>query len=208
MKSILLLVAIMISSQAFAVVGEAPVRRMNAAESRARVESSRTLEDILKMQRDPNRQAELLSKIDAVVKLNLKNVVSLDGVHQTALVKMVNIAPLEVLAEVARLASVAKDPTVSAKEKQMAISSLELMADAASNVSGITHNSAEAQAQKAKVIEIIEVSNKISALDFGNSSKQFVEKYQRALREGKSVKDAVKEASNGKFTEAELRDCE
>jgi DNA-binding LacI/PurR family transcriptional regulator len=68
--------------------------------------------------------------------------------------------------------------------------------------------SEEAQKQQEKVAKIIVISGKISSLDFGQSSKTFVEKYEKALTEGKSVADAIKIASNGKFTEKELRECE
>ena len=64
------------------------------------------------------------------------------------------------------------------------------------------------RAQQAAVTKIIEVSRKISSLDFGTASDAFVAKYERALREGKSVDQAVRLASNNKFGVRELRECE
>ena len=90
----------------------------------------------------------------------------------------------------------------------MAKKSLELIAKASHTVESLVLNSAQAEQQKIAVAKIIEISSKISSLDFGQSSKSFIEKYEKALTEGKSVEEAVRIASNGKFTEKELRECE
>jgi len=205
-KSLVVLLTLLVSVTSFAA--PEPVRRLTTAEARTRVEKSRTYEEILRMQRDPSKRTELMAKIEAVVKLNLKDVVALDSVAQSALVTLVNVHPLEVLSEVARLSSTVKDPSVAPREKQMAQTSLRLMAQASRSVSGIYRNAAEANAQKATAVKILQISNKISALSLSPATKKFVEAYEKALREGNTVDQAVRIASKGKFTEKELRECE
>lgn len=206
MKSLIILLTLVVSVSSFAA--PEPVRRLSAAEARTRVEKSRTYEEILRMQKDPSKHAELMARIEAVVKLNLKEVVTLDAVAQTGLVNLVNVHPLEVMSEVARLASIVKDPTVSAREKQMAQTGLRLMAQASRTVSGVYRNAAEMNTQKATAVKILQLSNKISELSMSPATKKFVEAYEKALREGNSVEQAVRIASKGKFTEKELRECE
>lgn len=206
MKSLIIILSLFLSVNSFAA--PEPVRRLTTAEARTRVEKSRTYEEILRMQRDPSKRAQLMAKIEAVVKLNLKDVIALDSVAQSGLVNLVNVHPLEVLSEVARLSSTVKDPSVSARDKQMAQTTLRLMAQGSRNVTGIFRNAAEANAQKATAMKILQISNKIAALSMSPNTKQFVEAYERALREGKSVDQAVRIASKGKFTEKELRECE
>jgi hypothetical protein len=206
-RNLIVFLTLIVSFSTFAAPGE-PVRRMTEAQARERVQKSRTYEDILKMQADPKMHNELMAKIEAVVKLNLKDVVALDSVSQNGLVSMVNVNPLAALSEVARLSSIVKDPTVSAREKQMAQTTLRLMAASAKTISGVTRNKTEAAAQKAAVGRAIALSNKIAALSLSPAAKKFVESFERALREGKNPEEAVRVASNGKFTEKELRECE
>ena len=56
------------------------------------------------------------------------------------------------------------------KEKDMAKKSLELIAKASHTVESLAVNSEQAQKQKESVAKIIEISSKISSLDFGQSS--------------------------------------
>ncbi len=189
----------------------AEVRRMSTAEAQARVERSATYQEIVRAReagKDITTDARLMDRINKMLELSLKDLVTLSSAENSVIIKLININAKDILSEVARLSSVAKDSASTAQEKEMAKKSLELIAKASHTVDSLVLNSEQAQKQKEAVTQIIEISNKISALDFGQSSKTFVEKYEKALTEGKSVEEAVRIASNGKFTEKELRDCE
>ena len=208
----IVLAVLLISQLALsATPGQAPVRRLTTAQAREAVQNSSTYKMIEQMRRegkDITTDPVMRERVNKVLDVNLRNVVMLNSAHKGNLVKLLSISTLDVMSEVARLSSIAKDPTSTAQQKQMAAKGLELMAKAGHTVNGLVRNSAEAKRQQDAVKEIIEVSNKISALDFGVASKSFVEKYERALTEGKSVEEAVRIASNGKFTKKELRECE
>jgi len=209
MKKLIVFLTLVVSVVGFnASAAPEAVRRLTEGQARDRVEKSRTYEDILRMQNDPKMRDQLMAKIEAVVKLNLKDVVALDSVAQNSIINMVNVNPLAALTEVARLSSIVKDPTVSAREKQMAQMSLRLMASGSKSISGLPRSKAEANAQKAEVAKVIELSNKVADLSASPTAKKFVESYERALREGKNAEEAVRVASNGKFTEKDLRECE
>jgi hypothetical protein len=151
---------------------------------------------------------KLMTMIEQIVDKNLTGVMSLDSVSKNGLISLVNVNPLATLAEVAHQASIVKDPSASARDKQLAQTTLRLMAAGSKTITGITRSRAEANAQKASAVKVIELSNKIAALSLSPSAKKFMQAYERALREGKNAEEAVKVASNGKFTEKELRECE
>lgn len=204
-----LIVAAIITLSQFAYAAE--VRRMTTAQAQARVERSATFQKIVEAReagKDITTDARLMERINKMLDLSLKDLVSLSAAENSNLVKLINVNAKDLLTEVARLSSIAKDSTSTAQEKGMAKKSLELIAKAAHTVESLAINSEQAQKQKEAVAKIIEISSKISSLDYGQSSKTFVEKYERALIEGKSVEEAVRIASNGKFTEKELRECE
>ena len=203
-----LIVAALIILTQFAYTAE--VRRMSTAEAQARVERSATYQEIVKAReagKDITADARLMDRVNKMLELSLKDLVTLSSAENSVLVKLININAKDILTEVARLSSVAKDSTSTAMEKDMAKKSLELIAKASHTVESLVLNSAQGEQQKTAVAKIIEISSKISSLDFGQASKSFVEKYEKALTEGKSVEEAVRIASNGKFTEKELREC-
>lgn len=204
-----LIVAALITLTQFAYTAE--VRRMSTAEAQARVERSATYQEIVRAReagKDITTDARLMDRVNKMLELSLKDLVTLSSAENAVLIKLININAKDILTEVARLSSVAKDATSTAMEKDMAKKSLELIAKASHTVESLVLNSAQAEQQKVAVAKIIEISSKISSLDFGQASKSFVEKYEKALTEGKSVEEAVRIASNGKFTEKELRECE
>lgn len=204
-----LIVAALITLTQFAYTAE--VRRMSTAEAQARVERSATYQEIVRAReagKDITADARLMDRVNKMLELSLKDLVTLSSAESAVLIKLININAKDILSEVARLSSVAKDATSTAMEKDMAKKSIELIAKASHTVESLVLNSAQAEQQKAAVAKIIEISSKISSLDFGQASKSFVEKYEKALTEGKSVEEAVRIASNGKFTEKELRECE
>ena len=207
MKTLIVTGLLILSQLSYAV----EVKRMSVAEARARVEQSKTYKDIVAAReagRDITADPKLMERISKVLDMSLNEVVSLSSTESNNLVKLLTINTRDVMTEVARLSSVAKDPSSNAQEREMARKSIELIAKAAHTVDAMAVNDAQAQIQKDKVAKIIEISGKISALDFGQASKSFVEKYERALTEGKSVEESIRVASNGKFTEKELRECE
>ena len=204
-----LIVAALITLTQFAYTAE--VRRMSTVEAQARVERSATYQEIVRAReagKDITTDARLMDRVNKMLELSLKDLVTLSSAENSVLVKLININAKDILTEVARLSSIAKDSTSTAMEKDMAKKSLELIAKASHTVESLVLNSAQGEQQKAAVAKIIEISSKISSLDFGQASKSFVEKYEKALTEGKSVEEAVRIASNGKFTEKELRECE
>lgn len=206
-----LIVAALITLTQFAYTAPAEVRRMSTGEAQARVERSATYQEIVRAReagKDITTDARLMDRVNKMLELSLKDLVTLSAAENSVLVKLININAKDILTEVARLSSIAKDSTSTAMEKDMAKKSLELIAKASHTVESLVLNSAQAEQQKAAVAKIIEISSKISSLDFGQASKTFVEKYEKALTEGKSVEEAVRIASNGKFTEKELRECE
>ncbi|MGZ3725966.1 MAG: hypothetical protein ACXWQQ_09195 [Pseudobdellovibrio sp.] len=213
MKKMLIVSCMLVmSSMAFAGPVEG-VHTMSPAEARAAVEKSPTFKMIEEKREkgvDVRSDRAMMDRITKVVDLNLNGVVSLGAEQKSDLIKLLVINPSDIMTEIARLASIAKDPAnaSNAHTREMAATSLRLMAEAGNNVQSLVLNSAEARRQESQVKSIIDISNKISSLNFGEASKTFVEKYEKALQEGKSVEDAIKIASNGKFSSTELRDCE
>lgn len=207
MKKMLLIAIILLAQTTFA----AEARRMTTGEAAARVDRSYTYKEIVKARdsgKDITTDAKLMEKINKMLDLSLKDLVSFSAVENTSLIRLMNVNAKDVLTEVARLSSIAKDSTSSTQEKEMAKKSLELIVKASHNVDSLVVNSEQAQKQKEAVSKIIEISGKISSLNFGTASKTFVEKYEKALIEGKSVDEAIRIASNNKFGEKELRECE
>jgi hypothetical protein len=203
----LIVAGILIASQI--ALGQA--RRMTIVEARARVERSATFKEIEAARRagkDIAADPRLMERINKMMDLTLKDVASLSGSQSNSLIKLLTISPKEVMAEVARLASIAKDPASSAKEKAMSATAISLIAKSAHTIRSLVRNSAEARAEEAKIAKIIEISSKISSLNFGQSSKSFVASYEKALAEGKTIEQAVRIASKGKFNEKQLRECE
>ncbi len=203
----LIVAGILIASQI--ALGQA--RRMTITEARTRVERSATFREIdaaKKAGKEIAADPRLMERIGKMLDLTLKDVVTLSGSQSNSLIKLLTISPRDVMAELARLSSIAKDPASSSQEKAMASKSISLIAKAGHTVQSLVVNSAQARAQQTKIAKIIEISEKISALNFGQASKSFVAKYEKALSEGKSIEEAIRIASNGKFNEKQLRECE
>jgi hypothetical protein len=209
MKTLLVAAILVLTQLLHAAPGE--VRRLSTAEARSRVEQSATYRDIVRARdagRDITTDARIMEKVTRMLDTSLQGVVSLTAGEKSNMAKLININARDVLTEVARLSSVARATNATAKEKQMAAKALKLIAKSAHTVRSLVRNSTEAQAQQRAVTGILEISEKISNMDFGNASTQFIQRYERALAEGKSISEAVRVASNGKFTERELRECQ
>lgn len=207
MKKTLLVAIIILTQVSFAaVVG----KRLTSSEAAQRVERSATYKEIVKAResdKDIAADPKLMEKVSKMLDLSLKDIMNSTG--NTEFIKLINISAKEVLTVIAELASTVKDSTTTAQEKNTAKKALELIVLASTkNVDSLTVNAQQAQKQKDTVQRILEISKKISSLDFGDASKTFIEKYETALVEGKTVEEAIRIASNNKFGEKELRECE
>ncbi len=202
MKKLFVLALLVVSQISFAAPAREVVRRMTIEQARERV--TRDIERLRAQGKDVMNDTALRGR---VITSTSRRVVTLAGDQHTNLSKLASISTVEVLSELTRLSSIASDPSSTAKQKAMAAKSLQLMALAGTGVSTLISSSPTA-AQRTSVAKIIEVSRKISSLDFGTASDAFVAKYERALREGKTVDQAVRIASNNKFGVRELRECE
>lgn len=205
MRSLVLLVILLATQTVFS-----QVRRMTPTEARTRVERSTTYQEIMQVRnsgREITRDPRLMEKVTRMIDLNMRDVLTLSADGRNKLVRLINVSPTDVLTQVIHLTSVVKDPSTPAAQRESARKALDLMIKSAHNVSSLAVNSAQARAQEQLVAKIIEISHKVSTLSFGNASKTFVEKYERALIEGKTLDEAIRVASNGKFTERDLREC-
>lgn len=205
MRSLILLVVLLASQTVFS-----QVRRITPAEARTRVERSTTYQEIMAVRnsgREITRDARLMEKVNRMIELNMRDVLPLSADGRGKLVKLINVSPTDVLTQVLHLTSVVKDASTPAATRESARKALDLMIKSAHTVNSLAVNSAQARAQELLVTKIIELSNKISNLSFGTASRDFVSKYERALIEGKTVDEAIRIASNGKFTERDLREC-
>lgn len=212
MKKLIVFALLVVSQISFAgPAREGVVRRMTIEQARERVQANPIMREVERLRaegKDIMSDPVLREKMGRAITLTSKSVVNLSGAQHNSLMKLVNINAVEVMSELTRLSSVAKDTTSTAKQKAAAIKSIELMTLAANSVSTVAVNSAQARTQQANVTKIVEISRKISSLDFGTASATFIAKYETALREGKSVDQAIRIASNNKFGIRELRECE
>ncbi|MBY0451388.1 MAG: hypothetical protein K2P92_00045 [Bdellovibrionaceae bacterium] len=213
MKKLIVLALLVVSQITLAgpVAREGVVRRMTIEQARERVRQNPMIEQIERLRaqgKDMMSDPVLRERMARAVRSSTGSIRTLSGAEHTNVMKLINVNPVEVMSEVMRLSSVKMDPTSTAKQKAAAVKSLELMALAGNGVTTVQRNSAELRTQQTNVTKIIEVSRKISSLDFGTASDAFVAKYERALREGKTVEQAIRIASNNKFGIRELRECE
>lgn len=198
---------LVVSSQVFAAPARETVKRLSQAEAIKAAKETPGFDEIMAMKDQPAKRNEVIKKIDSILKLKLENVVTLDITLQSNLSKIVKISPLEVLAEIIRQTSIISDQASTPREKEMAKLTIELIAKSSQLVSGVLAPG-ETAPTPAKVKEIMDLSNKIAAMEFGTTSKKFVEAYEKALRNGATTEQAVRIASKNKFTEKELRECQ
>ena len=174
MKKLIVLALLVVSQISFAgVAREGVVRRMTIEQARERVQANPIMRDVERLRaegKDIMSDPVLREKMGKAITLTSKSVVTLSGAQHNSLMKLVNINAVEVMSELTRLSSVAKDPSSTAKQKAAAIKSIELMTLAANSVSTVAVNSAQARTQQANVTKIVEISRKISALDFGTAA--------------------------------------
>lgn len=212
MKWTVLIAVVLVATQVFALPGE-PVRRLSTAEAVKKAKETPGFDEVMALRNDPKlktdvlKRNQLLSKVSTILRLKLENVITLEVPVQANLARLTNISPLEVLSEIIRQTSIIGDSNSTAREKEIARLTVELMAKSSNEVSGVIEPGQAAPTPE-KVKAIMEISNKIAAMQFGTTSAKFVEAYKAALREGKTTEQAVRIASKNKFSEKELRECQ
>lgn len=211
MKKVILVYLVIISHAAFAQ--KPPVRevkRMNITEARAQVEKLNIYKEVERVKlsgKDFMTDVVLKDRVMKVVDASLKNIVELSPSYKSNVAKLLNIDAMEVMSQLARLTSIAKHPDSSPAEKIAAVKTIELIAHAAHTVDSFVLNDAAAKVEQTKIKEIVTVSEKIANLNLGEQSQKFTANYEAALKNGKTVKQAIEIASEGKFKIKELLDC-
>lgn len=187
------------------------VKRMTHVEAKERIQKSEVFKKVseLKTQGKDLLKDEATKKyVTDVVRKSLGTEIKFEGSQMNNMLKMIEVSPLEVLSELARQTSIVKATASTPAEKAQATKALNLIAKSSHTVESLVKNEVEAKKQEAKVKQIIELSDKVAGLKFGEKSAEFVKKYEKALMEGKSLEEAVKIASEGKFKLEDLVKCE
>lgn len=197
------------SAQKPAVAKE--VKRLTVEQSREKVKNS--VEYIEKLRSEGKSiltTPEVRKIVVKAIESTVSNVTTLDPVQMNGLLKLVDVNAAKVLPEIARLSSISLDKSSSAVEKSQAKKSIELISRSSHLVESLHKTKAEEQLARSKTEQILEVSDKVASIASGelaSKSADFVAKYEKALKEGKTLKQAVEEASGKKFTLEELLNC-
>lgn len=187
------------------------VVRLSEAQARDKVKNAVDYVEKLKADGKSILETPVARKmVVAAIENTAGKVTTLSAEQSKGLLKMVDVNAAKVLPEIARLASITEAKGSSALEKSQAKKSIELISLSSHLVDSTFKSEAHKKQQQAKVVEIVELSDKVSSIASGElaaKSADFVKKYEKALREGKSLEDAVNEASGKKFTLTELLNC-
>ena len=187
------------------------VKRLTVEQSREKVKNS--VEYIEKLRSEGKSiltTPEVRKIVVKAIESTVSNVTTLDPVQMNGLLKLVDVNAAKVLPEIARLSSISLDKSSSAVEKGQAKKSIELISLSSYLVESIHKNEADKKSAQAKTEKILELSDKVANIASGElaaKSADFVAKYEKALKEGKTLKQAVEEASGKKFTLEELLNC-
>ncbi|MBC7457860.1 MAG: hypothetical protein H7235_06250 [Bdellovibrionaceae bacterium] len=211
MKKIIFMSLVLIVQFASAQKGIHEVKRLTVEQSREKVKNAVDYIEKLKNEgksilTSPDVRKIVIKSIEATV----KDVTTLSPEQTNGLLKLVDVNAAKVLPEIARLASISKASSSSAVEKSQAKKSIELISLSSHLVETLHKNEVDKKSNQTKVEQILELSDKVASIASGelaSKSADFVKKYEKALKEGKSLEDAVREASGGKFTLEELLNC-
>lgn len=211
MKKAIFMSLVLVFQFASAQKGVREVKRLTVEQSREKVKNAVDYVEKLKSEgksilTSPEVRKIVVKSIEATV----KDVTTLSSEQTNGLLKLIDVNAGKVLPEIARLASISKASGSSAIEKNQAKKSIELISLSSHLVESNFKSAADKQKQQAKAAEILEVSDKVASIASGElaaKSADFVKKYEKALKEGKSLEEAVREASGGKFTLADLLNC-
>lgn len=118
--------------------------------------------------------------------------------NSEAYIKLINNdSGRSVLAKIAELSSITTDASATDAQKQIARKAMDLLASSAKSIDMLSKNESEAKQQQAKIELALKVSEKIASFGTYESqtAKDYAKAYETALENGKSPKDAMKEAS-------------
>lgn len=211
MKQIIVMLALVIAQVSFAQVKKAEMKKMNRAQSIEAVKQMSTfkyVEDMKSKGKDIQQDPVVRDRLVKSIELVLKDAVTLDAGSSTKLLKLINIDPASAMGELVRLNSVIKGTDSTPAEVATAKRTLQIMVKASGEVKSLIVNEADAQAQKTKLNQIIEVSEKAGLQDA--KTPEFTKALEKALTEGKSLEVAVKtafEAIGKKHTLKDLLEC-
>lgn len=128
-----------------------------------------------------------------------------------AFIKLINNdSGRSVLMEIGRLSSIVSDKTATESDITSAKKALDLLALSAKSVELLSKDEAHAKDQQAKVDLAVKVSERIAKFNefTSKTAKKYAEAYETALANGKSPKEAMKEASKVKeLTEDDILNC-
>lgn len=202
----LVLIAIVVSTQ-LAYGAPAKPQHPHAVECCRSTEPSRLLNEIEKARKegkdvyaDPRIKNALLTVLEYQFKeMNI----NFDFIVAS---RLLNINPEAFLLETKRMYSIFIDPTSTSKEKEITRKSWDLSKAASASIESLVKNEAEAKKAIEDVVTVIEISRAIATLNSVETFQPFLEKYERALMNGASVKESISIASGGEFTENQLRE--
>ncbi len=203
MKKMILMALLLVSQLTHA----AEVTRMSKEQAQTRVEKSlvyKQIEKKLAEGKSLTSDPVLAGRINDVLNLTLKDVVIVDN---SKLMNLLNVDAMLTMSEIARQASIVKDKNSNAQEIANAKKAIELLALAGKNINTTAKNDSEAKELKEQLATAIEASDRVAKFEYSKTSKEFQEGYESALKKGKSPKDAVLEASKGKFTLEDILKC-
>lgn len=209
MKQSLFIAALVIAQVAFGQIKPKEIKRLSVAEARENIEKSsllKKIEEIRKANKNFSSDPTFHAQMTRWVEINLKTKTELSKANSKHIVELIEASPLEVLTEVTRLVSIVKDKNSTPGDIAVAQRNLDLVAKSTNAFSEKSDTMSKAE-KKTQVESILKISEKLSSLDLGKAAKDFIVKYEAELAKGKSIAEAIKEASGGKFTEKDLRDC-
>lgn len=223
MKHILLVTVALAAQFAFAGPG-VEVKRLSIEAARSQVESKQIYKDIkeitdkaIRDKKDPSKSlmenAQIKSRIVKAVELTTKDAATVSTTEQMKIVQLISISPLDVMTHLSHLASIAKSTGATPAEKASVQRAVSLFLKAADTIDLMVDQKSSSSSNKVQeqIKMALEISEKIATLKVGDKSQKnleaFVEKYENALRENKTMEEAVKIASGGKFSLKDLLDC-
>lgn len=138
---------------------------------------------------------------------SLKGVKSLTLAETNQLMSLAEMNPKEVLAEIARIASVAKSSTASAKEKAQAKKSLGLIIAGSLKMETLNTTGTISDAQRADAKTLVMTASKVAEFDYNAKAIEFSTRFENALRSGNTVENAVMKASDKKIALKDILNC-
>jgi len=128
-----------------------------------------------------------------------------------AFIKLINNdSGRSVLMEIGRLSSIVSDKTATESDITSAKKALNLLALSAKSIELLSKDSVQAKEQQSKVDLAVKVSERIAKFNefTSETAKKYAQAYELALENGKSPREAMKEASKVKdIKEEDILNC-